>query len=271
MNNIYLVIKRWLQRNIPVGGFLWHILVFPQRFRRHGFRIFKGYWEARETKKMIAPLKTRKFLKNHVSIVIQSAGRKEYLERTIEALRKYFDYDPAKTHWLIIDDYPVSKETRDYIKSLDFFDTLILNERNRGIGYSINRIFAEVKTEFVFYCQEDYEFLRPIHIEEMIKILRENSHLSQIMPIGNEKKRYTDFRQVSEKYGECYSMFGFWPYLASMEFFVKVLPFPFYFTAPEFTFNVRRRGWKTYGVFGSPNDDPYVQHIGEERKILVVK
>ena len=42
MKEFYLKVKNWLRRKVPVGGLLWHILVFPQRFRRHGFRIFKG-------------------------------------------------------------------------------------------------------------------------------------------------------------------------------------------------------------------------------------
>ena len=269
MKEIYLKIKDFLKKRVKTGGFLWHILVFPQRFQRHGFRIFKGYWEAKETQKMIAPLKTREFLKEHISIVIQSAGRGEYLKRTIEALRKYFDYDPAKTHWLIIDDYPESNETRDYIKSLFFFDKVILNEKNRGIGYSINRIFAEVQTEFVFYCQEDFEILQSVPAQRMIDILRKNLHLSQLMLLGT--KPYNGSRQTNKDYFEYYRAFGFWPYLASMNFLREHLPFPFYFTAPEFTFRLHKKGWRTAGVFGIINGTPYVQHIGEERKVLVVK
>ncbi|OGI67953.1 hypothetical protein A2738_03850 [Candidatus Nomurabacteria bacterium RIFCSPHIGHO2_01_FULL_42_15] len=266
---MYLKIKKFLKKRIKTGGLLWHLLVFPQRFQRHRFRIFKGYWEARETKEMIAPLKTREFLKEHVSIVIQSAGRGEYLKRTIEALRKYFDYDPTKTHWLIIDDYPDSKETRDYIKSLDFFEKVILNEKNRGIGYSINRIFAGVHTEFIFYCQEDFEILQSVPIQRMIDILRGNSHLSQLMIKGT--KEYVGALQTDRGYFEYYRMFGFWPYLASMNFLREHLPFPFYFTAPEFTFRLHKKGWSTAGVLGNKNDSPLVRHIGEERKVFVVK
>jgi len=262
--------KDWLRRNVPIGGILWHILVFPQRFRRHGFRIFKGYWEARETKKMIAPLKTREFLKDHVSIVIQSAGRQEYLERTIEALRKYFDYDPAKTHWIIIDDYPDSKETRDYIKSLDFFDKVILNERNRGLGYSINRIFAEVQTEFVFYCQEDFELLQPVSVKDMMQILQDNPHLRQLM-LSLEWKTLDGMRPTGRGYSEYTKMFGFTPYFASMEFFRKNLPFPFYFTNVEFGFKIGRKGWTISGVVDIINGTPHVRHLGEMRIVPVVK
>ncbi|MBI2013508.1 MAG: glycosyltransferase family 2 protein [Candidatus Colwellbacteria bacterium] len=264
-------LKNWLRHKVHVGGFLWHILVFPQRFKRHGFRIFKGIWEARETKAMVAPLKTREFLKDHVSIIIQSAGRVEYLRKTIQALRKNFNYDPVKTHWLIIDDYPASYETRDYIKSLDFFEKVILNERNRGIGYSINRIFAEVKSEFVFYCQEDFEILRSVPIARMIRIIRENPHLSQLMLLGDDIKKFSGARQVSVSHRETSEMFGFWPYLASIKFFRENLPFPFYFTNVEFSFKVHRRGWLISGVYAEEQDAPYVRHIGEERKVLVVK
>ncbi len=269
MKEFCLKVKNWLGRNVPIGGVIWHILVFPGRFKRHGFRIFKGVWEARETKKMITPLKTREFLGGYVSIVIQSAGRGEYLKKAILALRKYFDYDPAKTRWLIIDDCPDSKETREYIKSLDFFDKIILNEKNRGIGYSINKIFAEIQTEFVFYCQEDFEILGPIPVQRMIDILRENPHLSQLMVQGT--KEYVGARETNRGYFEYYKMFGFWPYLASMNFLQEHLPFPFYFTAPEFTFRLHKKGWRTAGVLGNKYDSPLVRHIGEERKVWVVK
>ena len=271
MKRFYLKVKNWLRKHVRAGSALWHLLVFPQRFRRHGFRIFKGYWEARETKAMVRPLKTREFLKDHVSIVINSAGRLEHLQKTIEALRKYFDYDSAKTHWLIIDDYPDSKETRDYIKTLDWFDCVILNERNRGLGYSINKIFSNVQTEFVFYCQEDCELLRLVPIEKMIQILRGNPHLRQLKL--SRTKPYIGAQPTTKEYHEDESIFTFHPYLASMNFFLKVLPFPFYFTAIDFNFKIRKKGWRVSGVLGENDPSPYVLHrdLSDKRMVWVVK
>lgn len=263
------ILKRLVSKHIAPGGFFWHILVFPQRFRRHGFKIFRGYWGAQEARRMVEPLKTKNFKRDHISIVIVSAGRKKYLERTIAALRKYFLYDSHKITWLIIDDYPTSQETRNYIKSLGIFERVIFNEQNRGLGYSLNRIFAEVKTEFVFYCEEDYELLRPVHAKDMIRILRTNLHLSQLMVLGT--KEYAEAQQTDKGYFEYYKSFGFWPYLASMNFLREHLPFPFYFTDLEFTFQLHKKGWRTSGVFGSISDPPHVRHIGEERKVWVVK
>jgi len=261
-------LKQWIKKRTVTGGVLWHVMVFPQRFLRHGLKLLKEPFLMRDMEVLVKPLQERQLVQGHVSVVITSAGRKEYLKRTIEALRKHIDYNPEKLSWLIIDDYPDSKETHEYIDSLDFIDCKIFNEKNRGLGYSLNRIFAEIKTEFVLYCQEDFEVLRPVNLEDMVNMLQQNPHISQL--ILSRDKEFRGTKKITDMYREYEKMFAFWPFVASVDVLRRFLPFPLYFTNVEFSFKIHQAGRTVSGIFGE-QDNPYVQHIGEKRKVWVVK
>lgn len=258
---------------IPEGGFLWHVWVFPGRFKRYGFKLWRPCDYHRIKRLLAKKLRDKVVKRDHVTIVVTSAGRREYLEKTIESLRRNFQYNPKKTSWFIIDDFPASEETRRYLQDLRGFDLKILNEENKGLGYSLNRIYAEVTSEYVFYCQDDWEFLRIVPAEEMIGILQENPHLRQILlarePI--KKEEYVGFSEVRKGFAECYGRwFSFNPHLAKTELFLKTYPFPLSFTEDEYTFKLNRRGYRVSGVLGY-HEEPYVRHLGLRETPTLVK
>ena len=62
-----------------------------------------------------------------ITIVITSSGRLEYLKRTVESLKMSFLEDNYNLY--IIDDNPISIETKEYILSQNF-DLTIFNSNN---------------------------------------------------------------------------------------------------------------------------------------------
>lgn len=250
---------------LPEDSFLWRILVFPGKFRRYKFRLLIGTFQYYLLKRTLRQkLSLKRLRKNEITIVITSAGRLEYLKPTVESLRRYFDYDSRQTHWFIIDDYPQDENTRKYIKDLSGFDIKFFNERNRGLGYSLNKIYAEVETEFVFYCQDDWEFLRQIPVRQMMGILQENPDLAQVLLFREPIKslEYQGAKELGDGFAQFDRIFSFNPHLTKTELFLRYYPFNLYFTEDEYTFKLRREGYRVSSVLGY-GQSPYVRHIGK--------
>ena len=207
---------------------------------------------------------TKNLNKDLLTVVVVSAGRKQYLKKTLRSLKEKLIYDKKKILWYIIDDCPEDKETRDYIKSLNF-DLVLFNKKNRGIGYSLNKIYQNVRTKYVFLCEDDWEFLRPIPIKKMMQLLEKDSSLGQIV-LGWEL--YWKFNLKGNKdyaiFADCFSRN---PNLLKQEVFVKNFPVPFKNSETEYTKKVRDSGFKT-GVLGYKKKEVFVRHLGLLRKVV---
>lgn len=269
--NILYSIKNTLQLKTRKRSFLWWLGVFPGRFNRYKFKLITSYFKYYSLKKSLkSKLVGKKLNKGEVTIVIMSSGRKEYLQRTIESLQKHFQYDKGKTKWFIIDDYPDSQETRDYINNLEGFNLKLLNEKNMGLGYSLNRIYSEVKSEFVFHFEDDWEVLRQISVMNMIELFEKNTTVDQIL-LYRESFKPNEYREAQEKskgYGEYDKIFSFNPHLVKTELFLRFFPFPLYFTEYDYTHKVRKNEYKTSGIYGY-KEAPYVRHLGVHRNAVI--
>lgn len=250
------------------GSALWYLGVLPRRFRDKRLGLLKGYWDyfklQRETRRVLTD---RVLLEGYVTVVITSAGRKAYLEQTIDSLRKWLEYDASKLCWYLIDDFPDSPETRAYIEGLSGFDLKILNPTNMGLGYSLNRIYREIQTEFVLHCEDDWLFLQKIPLAEMICLMQDHPELRQLALFGDTggNQRNRKLKSVG-KIGLDSSKYGFPPHLARMRLFIENQPFPLYYTELEYTLKLERSGWRVSGIYGYP-DDKFVRHLGTVRKV----
>jgi len=265
-------LKPFVISKVRKGSLLWYVFAFPKRLRDRRVKFLRSCFDYYLIKKSNERrLKGKKLKKGCITTIITSAGRREYLEPTIESLRKNFIYDRDKVLWYIIDDYPDSTGTRQYIGGLAGFDLKILNARNKGLGYCLNQIYAEVNTEFVFHCEDDWLFLRPIPVEHMMRVLQENPHLRQLLlfrvPIGRDYRG--EVKITSKGYAEYYHRFSFNPHLAKTELFIEHQPFPLYYTELEYTIKLERSGQTVSGILGY-GEEPYVKHLGVNRKTKLV-
>ncbi|MCC7162724.1 MAG: glycosyltransferase family 2 protein [Anaerolineae bacterium] len=263
-------IENLKQRVARRGSLIWYLGVLPQRFREKRLGLLSSYIEYRRIGQANAKhLKGRILEPDHVTVLITSGGRKEYLEQTLESLNRYLEYDASKLRWYIIDDMPDSLETRRFIEELPGFDLKIFNPKNMGLGYSLNRIYVEVKTEFVFHCEDDWLFIRPIPIEKMIGILRENPHLRQLwlaraLP---PRKKPRVVHDTGKGFVEYKGKFGFVPHLGRMQLYIDHQPIPLDYAELEYTLKLERSGVWTTGILGYP-DEHYVIHLGEMRTVV---
>ncbi len=94
---------------------------------------------------------------SNITMVITSCGRHDLLKRTLDSFVEYADIFPQET--IIIEDSPVPRPEWLTIPQLGKITWLQNNVRIGQMG-SIDRAYAEVKTDYIFHCEDDWIFLK---------------------------------------------------------------------------------------------------------------
>jgi hypothetical protein len=103
-----------------------------------------------------------------VSVVLTSCGRIEELQRTIETFNQFNTFP---IHEFIICEDSGNRSMHYEVKKLYPDYTLILHKHNVGLVANIDSGYENVKTPFVFHCEDDWEFNRSGFIEKSLEIL----------------------------------------------------------------------------------------------------
>jgi Glycosyl transferase family 2 len=104
-----------------------------------------------------------------VTVVLTSCGRQDLLERTLDTFFLYNTY-PIR-EFIVIEDG--DRSLNDHLRpryhkyGVSWLDT----GRRVGQVTAIDLAYARVKTDFIFHCEDDWEFLRPRFIERSVVIL----------------------------------------------------------------------------------------------------
>lgn len=116
-----------------------------------------------------------------VTAVITSCGRFDFLEKTLESLVKYADTSFDK---IIIVDNSTNPDTEQHIKAIsEKIETplyLLANPVNIGQVSSIDLAYSYVDTEYIFHCEDDWEFFDTGFLELSIKLLEERSNVTNV-------------------------------------------------------------------------------------------
>ncbi|MDO5088561.1 MAG: glycosyltransferase, partial [Leptotrichiaceae bacterium] len=82
-------------------------------------------------------------------------------------------------------------ENKKYIPEIH----LIINEKREGQLKSIDKAYKEVDTEYIFHCEDDWEFLRKGFIEKSISLLEEDPKLLLVGLRGKEDFKEDFFKE----------------------------------------------------------------------------
>lgn len=117
-----------------------------------------------------------------VTFCLTSCGRVDELEKTIDSFLKFNDY-PIKD-WFIIED---SGDTTIWSQIVSLNNNkwnkrfkLIFNSSNIGQNASIDKMYTKVETEYIFHCEEDWEFYKGGFIEDSLKVLESQPKVLQV-------------------------------------------------------------------------------------------
>jgi GT2 family glycosyltransferase len=107
-----------------------------------------------------------------VSLVITTCGRTDLLEKTVESFFKFNTYPIQKV--IITEDSGILQNFSK-VKNLIPCDLEIIeNDVNIGQIASIDKAYSKVETDYIFHCEEDWEFYSPGFIEKSFEILDNN-------------------------------------------------------------------------------------------------
>ena len=121
-----------------------------------------------------------------VSVVLTANGRKKYLTQTVESFLKFNTHPIEK--FIITNDFSESSYL-EHIKPLleknslidDVF--IISDNTNKGQLYRTDQGYSLVESDYIFHCEEDWEFVKSGFIEASLKILK-NNHIFSVQLHG---------------------------------------------------------------------------------------
>ncbi len=110
-----------------------------------------------------------------VTVCITSCGRLDLLAKTLASFRTYNEggrylLSEDSTDAAVIDEVT---RTYPYMKVLSGPDRL-------GIMRSIDRLYTNVETPFIFHLEDDWEFDGPVDWQASIKLLEENRKIANV-------------------------------------------------------------------------------------------
>ncbi len=113
-----------------------------------------------------------------VSLVLTSCNRFDLLAPTLESFKKYNDYP---LHQVIVIEDSGNETVRQVVKNAGFADAIVIvNGTQLGQIASIDKAYSQVTGEFIFHCEDDWEFYRPHFIQESIALLDQDPKLIQV-------------------------------------------------------------------------------------------
>ena len=117
-----------------------------------------------------------------VTFCLTSCGRMDLLQQTVDSFIKFNEY-PIK-EWIIIED-SCKPEIWEELKTINENKwnsrfKLIFNEVNLGMFGSIDKLYKNVNTEYIFHSEDDWEFYRGGFIEDSIKVLETQPKVLQV-------------------------------------------------------------------------------------------
>ena len=115
--------------------------------------------------------------KNMVTVVLTSCNRPSELSPTLASFFKYNTYPIKKI--IIIDDSGINNCINECLINIpaDIERVVIYNEVNIGQIASIDKAYSLVDTEYIFHCEDDWEFYNYGFIEKSMEILNKNKDI----------------------------------------------------------------------------------------------
>lgn len=113
-----------------------------------------------------------------VTLVITSCNRLHLLAKTIQSFEMFNTY-PIKEAIIIEDSGKESVYQKLQEEFGDRFNIIFNEPSLKQIG-SVDKAYAAVNTEYIFHCEDDWEFYRSGFIEDSLKILEADKTIKQV-------------------------------------------------------------------------------------------
>ena len=112
-----------------------------------------------------------------VTLVITSCARMDLLEKTLESFHKWNSFPLSQV--IVTEDSPYGEQAQALLDKYDWACpvTLISNGQRIGQLASIDKAYAANTSDYVFHCEDDWEFCRSGFIEDSLEVLKSDAKI----------------------------------------------------------------------------------------------
>lgn len=121
-----------------------------------------------------------------IDLVITGSSRPQLLPFTWESFKKYVFFR-GEIRVIVHEDFVFPKESKKVIEYLNILKKkgeihdIITHNPCIGLGKALDDIIKNrIKSDFIFYLQDDWEFERPIDLDQLLWIMEENKNINLI-------------------------------------------------------------------------------------------
>jgi hypothetical protein len=203
-----------------------------------------------------------------ITFTLTACGRPDLLEKTMDSFFKFNTYPIEK--FKIIDD-STTKGVNDRLieKYKEHNIEWIHNTERLGQTKSIDIMYSDIDTKYIFHCEDDWEFTKHGFIEKSIPILEEHSYIVLVglrahndtngQPIEIYNK---DFDLMAMNFQGIWHGFTFNPGLRRLAEYLLVKPYESIGWETELSIEYKKLGYRAAIL-----KDKHVEHIGWNRHI----
>lgn len=119
-----------------------------------------------------------------VTVVLTSCNRFDLLERTLSTFSAHNDYPIAR--FILVEDSG-NDAVRDIAARFpDLAIEVVLNSPSLGQFKSIDKAYRMVDTDFIFHCEDDWEFSQPGLICKSVALMEADARIALVWPRSDE-------------------------------------------------------------------------------------
>jgi hypothetical protein len=113
---------------------------------------------------------------SNITFVLTSCGRYDLLRYTLKSFLQYNTHSIDK--FIIIEDAGYTKELGEVMEEYPWMEWIV-NGKRIGQIKSIDRAYKLVTTDYIFHCEDDWEFYREGFIEKSLEVLENHPNIIQ--------------------------------------------------------------------------------------------
>lgn len=216
-----------------------------------------------------------------VTVVLTSCNRHDLLERTLDSFCKYNTFRNI-AEIIITEDSHNSPATLLEKYKKQYPIRLIKNVTRLGQPLSIDIAYSHVKTDYIFHCEDDWEFYAPQFIEASLPILEFSPTILQVHLKSLDTIQYdytvhetNKFAILHYEYLKIWHGFSLNPGLRRLRDYRRIVSYCANLATPYFSGSFEAyisniyRGLGYVAAIALANDTKgFVRHIGDDVHVL---
>lgn len=203
-----------------------------------------------------------------ITLFVTSCGRPELLKVTLESFIRHNNY-PIKEAVIIEDSGKIG--IIDFVKNIIPYPCkIIYNDKNLGLFKSTLKGINNIKTEWIFHCEDDWEFNSNNFIQNSLEIFNRNKNITSVTLIKynhligtNFENNTYDYYRYMKEYAAA-GNFTLNPGLRKKEIYK---PMEFLNNEGEVSLYYRKKGMR---VAATLKKKGYINHIGGDKSIFKI-